>query len=183
MSVAEWLGSWWRAPQHHDAPPGAASDTIRALRVLVAAAVLVPVLLFVAAALEDRSVVLQRAEDDDGLKTVALLHEQAANLFGGHEIILDTIVNRVRGLDWDKIEASRDLLRDLEAMDNRLDDNSAILLVDANEGVRATTVRVTDPASALAADHECFDALKRGLTITCISEPSVDPVTKRNQFS
>src|SRR5690242_13630012 len=112
-------------------PPANQNATIRALWVLTATAVIIPLLLFVAAALEDRSVVLWRAEQDDGVKTIALLHEQAANLLSGHEIILDTIVGRVRGLDWGDIEASHGLLHELEDMDNRLDEASEILLVDS----------------------------------------------------
>src|SRR5471030_2726686 len=82
------------------------NETVRALWVVAAAAVLIPVLLFGGAALEDRSAVLRRAEHD-GRKTVALLHEQAANLLSGHEIILDTIVERVRGHDWETLKRPR----------------------------------------------------------------------------
>jgi signal transduction histidine kinase len=155
------------------------NETIRALWVVAAAAVLIPVLLFGGAALEDRSAVLHRAEHD-GRKTLALLHEQAANLLSGHEIILDTIVERVRGHDWEAIEASPDLLNDLENMDNRLDDASAILLVDQAGNVRATTLAAKGRA---APDHDCFLALSAGKSTTCVTQPYIDAASGSNLFS
>ena len=158
------------------------NETVRALWVVAAAAVLIPVLLFGGAALEDRSAVLRRAEHD-GRKTVALLHEQAANLLSGHEIILDTIVERVLGHDWETLEASQDLLGDLESMDNRLDDASAILLVDQAGNVRATTLTAQGRAVGAAPDRECFLALSEGRSTTCITQPYIEPTSGRNLFS
>src|SRR5690242_13407234 len=88
-----------------------ADGTLRATWALAAVAVLMPLLLFAAAAFVDRAAVLRRAEDD-GRKTLALLHEQAANLLSGHEIVLDSVIARIRGLSWEAIASSPDLLRD-----------------------------------------------------------------------
>jgi len=157
-------------------------ETVHALRVLTAAVVLLPVLLFGVAAFVDRSAVLRRAEGD-GRKRVALLHEQAANLFGGYEIILDTIVERVRKLSWDAIASSQDLLPDLEAMDKRLDETSEILLVDADGRVRATTVHGEVSAAMLLADHDCFLSLRERNSGTCISQPYTNVGTGQHLFS
>jgi signal transduction histidine kinase/CheY-like chemotaxis protein len=156
--------------------------TVHALRVLMATVVLLPVLLFAVATFEDRSAVLQRAEAD-GRKTVALLHEQAANLFGGHDIILDSIIERVRTLNWDEIASSRNLLRDLETTDNRLDDVSDILLIDADFRVRATTAHSDSSAVTLLEDHDCFLWLREHDSGTCISRPYFDPAIGHNLFS
>src|SRR5450432_1199427 len=115
------------------------SESIRALRRLTFLVLLIPVVFFAAAAWKDRSAILKTAESD-GVKVVALFHEQAGNLFAGHQIILDMIVGRVSGLDWDTIEARPGLLDELEAVDNRLDGASEILLVDTSRRVRVTTV-------------------------------------------
>ena len=96
--------------------------TVHALRVLMATVVLLPVLLFAVATYVDHSAVLRRAEAD-GRKTVALLHEQAANLFGGHDIILDSIIERVRGLSWEQIASSRESGCGPRGTDNRLDES------------------------------------------------------------
>jgi signal transduction histidine kinase len=160
----------------------APGETVHALRVLTATVVLLPVLLFGVAAFLDRSAILRRAEDD-GRKTVALLHEQAANLFGGHEIILDTIVERVRGRSWESITSSQDLLRDLEAMDNRLDEVSDILIVDADGAVRATTAHDKASAAMPLVDHDCFLALRDHNPGTCISRPYIDAAIGHSLFS
>jgi signal transduction histidine kinase/CheY-like chemotaxis protein len=159
-----------------------AGETAHALRVLTATVVLLPILLFVVAAFVDRSAVLRRAQED-GRKTVALLHEQAANLYGGHEIILDTIVERVRNLSWDAIASSENLLRDLETMDNRLDEVSEIVLADVDARVRLTTVHGATAAAMLLADRECFLWLGKGNPGTCISHPYIDAETGGHLFS
>jgi signal transduction histidine kinase/CheY-like chemotaxis protein len=160
----------------------APDKTVHALWVLTAIVVLLPILLFGVATLVDRSAILQRAEDDGG-KTVALLHEQAANLFSGHEIILDTIVERVRARSWDEITSSQDLLRDLETMDNRLDEVSEILLVDADSRVRATTAHNEPTVQLLAADHDCFITLHQENPATCISRAYFDSAIGHSIFS
>ena len=156
--------------------------TVHALHVLMATVVLLPVLLFGVATYVDQSEVLRRAEAD-GRKTVALLHEQAANLFGGHDIILDSIIERVRALSWDEIASSRNLLHDLEATDNRLDEVSDILLIDADFRVRATTAHSDPPAVTLLEDHDCFLRLREHDAGTCISRPYFDPAIGHNIFS
>jgi hypothetical protein len=113
--------------------------TIRVLRGLSVVALLFPALLFAAAAWKDRLTILETAEDG-GVKIAALFHEQAGNLFTGHEMILDMIVHRMQGRDWEALQPLTDLLQDLEVMDRRLDGASEILLVDPEGRIRATTV-------------------------------------------
>ena len=72
-----------------DGPRG----TIRVLCRLTVVALLFPALLFAAAAWKDLLTILANAEND-GIKIVALFHEQAGNLLTGHEMILDMIVHR-----------------------------------------------------------------------------------------
>jgi signal transduction histidine kinase/CheY-like chemotaxis protein len=177
VGARPWQGASSHAPEILAKVP---SGTVRALWILTTTVVLVPVLLFGAAALLDRSAVLQRAEHD-GRKTLALLHEQAANQLSGHEIILDAIVDRVNGQGWDAIGASRNLLRDLESMDKRLDDATEILLVDDTGRVRATTVH--GPGPPPVPDVGCFTALRDGNGSTCVSAPHLEPVTGRRLFS
>src|SRR5471030_1715467 len=157
-------------------------ETVHALRVLTATVVLLPVLLFGVATFVDRAAILRRAVED-GRKTVALLHEQAANLFGGHEIILDTIVERVRARSWESITSSQDLLPDLEAMDNRLDEVSDILIVDGDSAVRATTAHDKASAEMPLVDHDCFLSLREHNPGTCISQPYIDAAIGHGLFS
>ena len=160
-----------------------ASGTVRVLRILTLLAFLLPALLFAAAAWKDRSTILESAEDD-GVKIAALFREQAANLFSGHEVILDMIVDRVGGRDWDTIQSpTEDLLRELEVMDLRLDDESAIVVVDAAGKLRATTVHVQSDEPLPAADAYCFQALRAKAVESCISQPHTDPGSGRYLFT
>jgi signal transduction histidine kinase/ActR/RegA family two-component response regulator len=159
-----------------------ASETVRVLRRLTFLVLLIPILCFAAAAWKDRSAILQTAESD-GVKIVALLHEQAENLFAGHQIILDMIVDRVKGLDWDTVQARSDLLHELEVMDRRLDGASEILLVDASGRVRATTVHTEANELLPPADRRCFLVLSRNEVESCISQPYADPSAGHYMFS
>ena len=156
--------------------------TIRVLRRLTLVALLFPALLFAAAAWKDRLSILGNAEDGGG-KIAALFHEQAGNLFTGHEMILDMIVHRMQGHDWGAIDPVTDLLRELEVMDRRLDGASEILLVDAAGQVRATTAPGRSDEPPPAADHDCFLALSRHEVEVCISQPRTDSASGHYLFS
>jgi signal transduction histidine kinase/CheY-like chemotaxis protein len=159
-----------------------ASGTVRVLRWLTLLAFLLPALLFAAAAWKDRATILE-TDEDDGVRIAALFREQAKNLFTGHEVILDMIVDRAGGRDWDAIQSPADLLRELELMDRRLDDESAIVVVDATGKLRATTVHVQPNEPPPAADPACFLELSRNEVETCISQPRTDPVSGRFLFT
>jgi signal transduction histidine kinase/ActR/RegA family two-component response regulator len=156
--------------------------TVRVLRWLILVGLLLPVLLFAAAGWWNRSALLEDVEGD-GVRLVALFREQAGNLLAGHEIILDMVVDRVRGRDLDTIQSSTDLLRELEVMDRRLDGESEILLVDATGAVRATTVDVRPDRPPPAVERNCFVALSKNGVESCISQPRTDPESGHFLFS
>jgi hypothetical protein len=137
--------------------------------------------LFALAAWKDRSDILEGAERD-GIKIATVFREQVGNLFAGHEIILDMVAERLQGREWETIE-STDLLRELEAMDRRLDDASEVLLVDAKGAVRATTAHVQSYQPPPAPDKECFVALSKSETESCISQAHTDPRSGNDLFS
>jgi signal transduction histidine kinase len=159
-----------------------ASGTVKALRRLIFAALIIPALLFVAAVSWDRSVILRDAEED-ALKLIAVFQGQAENLFKGHNLILDLVVARLKDQDWDKIELTPGLLHELETVDMMLDDTSAILVVDAAGKTRATTLHSTDNEPLPSGDRTCFLALQRGDMATCVSEPYVERESGSHLFS
>jgi two-component system NtrC family sensor kinase len=148
----------------------------------MAFAVAVPMLLFAVAALEDRSVVLTRADEDAG-RILALMHEQAVYLIDGHETILNAVVERFQGLDWMQIESSHDLLSDLEKMDGGLDDASAIVLIDAEGRVRLTTAPSGADSQLSGVDRNCFRALRDGVSASCVTEPFIEAASHQILFS
>src|ERR1700730_10853501 len=99
------------------------SGTVQMLRWFTYAGLLIPILLFAGAAGKDRVAILDAAEDEGG-KMVALVHEQAVNLFTGHEIILNMIVDRMRDRDWSTVQDPTEILHELEEIDLRLDHTS-----------------------------------------------------------
>jgi hypothetical protein len=156
------------------------SGTVRVLRWVAVFGLLLPVFLVAVAAWIEHSNILASAERD-GTKIVALFREQAANLFSGHEIILDMVVNRMRDRNRDK--QFTDVLHELEIMDRRLDDASEILLVDAAGGVLASTNHVRRDLPPFAPDRKCFLALSKNEVATCISQPHNDARSGVQLFS
>ena len=116
------------------------SGTIRALRILIIAAFIVPTLIFATIAWRDRQAILA-GEERDAVKLLAVFHEQADNLFKGHRIILDLSWSACAIGIGTRCRDSPEILRELESIDKMLDDTSAILLVDATGHTRATTLR------------------------------------------
>ena len=168
------------------------SGAVRVLRWVGVFGLLLPVFLLAVATWIEYANILASAERD-GTKIVALFREQASNLFSGHEIILDVVVNRMHDRNRDKLQFT-DILNELEVMDRRLDDASEILLVDAAGAVLASTNHVAAAdqgplvASGLgpppsAPDRKCFLALSKNETATCISQPHNDPRSGLQLFS
>ena len=112
---------------------------------------------------------------------VALVPEQALNLFTGHETILDMIVDRLKGRDWSAIRDLTDLLHQLEFIDRGLDDVSEILVVDATGALQATTAHAD--VNTPTVNHSCFLALSRNEVKSCISQSHVDPGSRQFVFS
>ena len=156
------------------------SKTGQLLRRLTFVGLLAPVLLFAAAAWNDRVATLAHAEGD-GVKMVALVREQALNLFTGHETILDMIVDRLKGRDWSAIGDLTDLLHQLEFIDRGLDDVSEILVVDATGTLQATTAHAH--VNRITVNQPCFLALSRNEVKSCISQSHVDRGSGQFVFS
>src|SRR3978361_1418444 len=158
------------------------TGTVCVLQRLTVIGLLLPFLLFAGAAWNDRDTLLQGTEKDS-IKIVALFREQVGNLFSGHELLLDLTVARVRSLDWGTIRSSKDLLDEIEVVDRLLDGVSEILLVDADGRMGATTIPVRANEPPPAADPQCFMALSRNESQSCISQPHTNPESGHFLFS
>ncbi|MBV1798600.1 hypothetical protein [Siccirubricoccus sp. G192] len=101
----------------------------------MAAALLVPAVVFGAAAWWNRAEVLREGTDRIE-RTAAIMHEQAAKIFDTADLVLGRVDDRVRHLDWDAISApeTSTFLRTLEAPRDQL---VSIWITDAAGIVRA----------------------------------------------
>jgi signal transduction histidine kinase/ActR/RegA family two-component response regulator len=156
--------------------------TIGVLRRITIVGLILPFLLFAAAAWNDYKII-SAGVAQDGAKTVALFREQVGNLFSGHQLLLDMTVDRIRGLDWETIQSSKDILNEIEVVDRLLDGVSEILLVDATGRVRTTTIHVQANEPAPVADQNCFKMLSRGELGSCISRPHTNSESGHFLFS
>jgi signal transduction histidine kinase/CheY-like chemotaxis protein len=158
------------------------SGTIRVLRRLTLVGLILPFLLFAAAAWHDYRFIREDVEKD-GAKIVALFKEQVGNLFTGHQLLLDMTVDRVRGLDWETIQSSKDLLNEIVVVDRLLDGVSEILLVDEAGRVRATTMPAHPKGWPAGADPYCFTTLSNNELASCIGQPHTSSESGHFLFS
>jgi hypothetical protein len=157
------------------------SGTVRVLRWVSVIGLLLPVFLLTVVAWIEHTNILTSAERD-GTKIVDLFREQAGNLFTGHELILDMVVNRMQDRNKDKTQFAN-ILRELEVMDRRLDDASEILLVDAGGAVLASTADLRPNQPPPTPDQKCFLALSKNEAASCIGQPHDDPRSGDKLFS
>jgi two-component system NtrC family sensor kinase len=122
------------------------------LRLLLAAAFAVPLLLLALAALQNWRLVRVQAEQRVRIEA-GQLHEHALSALETYSLVLAWIDDRIRGLDWRQIEQSRelhDLLSDIEA----LPPIGAVAIIDASGHIRASG----HPLAAMRADASQLDA-------------------------
>jgi signal transduction histidine kinase/ActR/RegA family two-component response regulator len=111
------------------------------LRVLLALSVLAPTLLFGVAAWRDRAHVL-RAAENRAAKAADILHEHALTVFETQRLVIARVGDRIRGMGWKDIAASRDLHD---------------FLVDLQRGLpQIESVFLTDPDGFIAASSRAF---------------------------
>lgn len=117
-------------------PRSALSITsVRLHRLLLVASLLVPAVVFVAAAWWNRSEVV-RENTETIARTAAVLHEHARKVFDTVELALARVDDRVRTMSWDDISSQETnaFLRNLKAP---LEHAVSIWVTDAEGYVRA----------------------------------------------
>jgi len=130
------------------AVPNRNGDAITPLRILLVAAIVVPIVLFAAAsALTYRSIVATANSRTAQLTEVA--SEHTAKVFETSELVLDRIADRVAGLSWDNIRRSSDLHEFLREMKKSLPQANAIGLIDSDGRVANTDYQFPPPPVAV----------------------------------
>jgi signal transduction histidine kinase len=151
-------------------------SSIRWLRLLLVASVVVPVFLFCGAAWENRLQVIHEAELSTR-KTVAGLHEHAEKVFETQELVLVQIERRLRGMSWDEIAHSEALHRELQEIERRFPQIFAIWLSDPAGVTRAGSRLFPMPPSP-AGDREYFLAHKDADIGVFVGRPIVSRLLK-----
>ena len=119
---------------------------------------MIPLLLFVVVAAQDRQIILREAERDVSDRA-DIFYEHARKVFETHELIAEAIDGRIRSMSWDEIATSRslhDYLRELQA---RYPQVQGLWLVDPSGRLRSSSRIFPSPEVNLA-DRDYFIALR-----------------------
>jgi signal transduction histidine kinase len=122
------------------------------LRLLLVAALAVPLLLLTFAAWQNFRLVQLEAKQRVAIEA-GQLHEHAVSAIETYALILAWVDDRIRGLDWDRIEHDSELHRFLSNLET-LPQIGAVLVIDTQGQIRASG----SPFPAAAADASNRDA-------------------------
>jgi two-component system, NtrC family, sensor kinase len=125
-------------------PAERSRSTLGVLHLLVAAAIVVPALLFAAAAWQNRGQVLGSAEGSVR-KTSAILHEHALKVIETHELLMAEIDQAIKGKDWATIERSPEIAELLQRLRRDFAQVLSLWLVDGEGRVRLSSTRQGAP--------------------------------------
>ncbi|WP_448202532.1 ATP-binding protein [Azospirillum sp. sgz302134] len=154
---------------------------LRLLRVLLAASVLVPTLLFAGIAWRDYQAVVAQTERNMH-KTLQVLHEHMLKVFDTVEQVLDRVDERTRGMEWDEIARSEALSIYLKTLSDELPQLAVLGMADAEGRVRALSESLPRNPRSIA-DREYFRVLKERDTGIFIGEPIIGNSTGTRQFN
>src|SRR5271155_319189 len=148
-------------------------------RLLLVAALAVPVLLLTLAAWQNFRLVQLEAERRVAIEA-GQLHEHALSAIETYALILAWIDDRIRGLDWDRIEHDGELHRFLSNLES-LPQIGAVLLVDADGQVRASG-HPFPAAAADVANRDAFVVQRNRSAGVFIGREHTDPTTPLSDF-
>ncbi|WP_051341263.1 hybrid sensor histidine kinase/response regulator [Azospirillum halopraeferens] len=162
-------------------PPAGTAGSVRALRLLLAACMVVPLLLFALIAWNSHALTV--AETERGIrKTTLVLHEHALKVFETLEGTLDRIDERLDGVDWATIAESRDVHEMLRAFDSSMPQLGSLALVDPQGRIVASSRRY--PAVSVdVSDREYIRALRNGDGAYTVSEAIHGRISGDPQFN
>ena len=154
------------------------SDTLRPLKLLLAAVIVLPLAFYAGAAwlnyqwsFEDAQAQLARTTD--------AVHEHALKVFQTNELVLDRIAERFGDFDWTKI-ASDPAVRDyLKQLADDVPHVAVLGFVAPDRRISATNL---DLPPTLAAQHDFLRIPRQGDPDLFVSELSIGKSTKQPQF-
>ncbi|KAA2236124.1 hybrid sensor histidine kinase/response regulator [Salinarimonas soli] len=169
------------ARQPDIAPDALSGGRANGFALLWAGAVVIPLLLFLAAAGMAWTGVESEARARL-LRTVDMLHEHALRSFETQETALEAIDERIRGLSWDEIAGSRDVQSFLAALDRRSQPSGGIAIVGPDARLRALSGGFPAPPVDLS-DRAYVQAHRAGEPGTHVGEVIVSRPSNATVFS
>lgn len=154
-------------------------SSVRLHRLLLVASLLVPVVVFTAAAALNRAEVLRENEETIA-RTTAILHEHARKVFDTVDLVIGRVEDRTQGMSWDEISA-QGLSVFLLRLKVPLEQAVSIWITDATGLVRAGS-QPWD-RNATIAEREWFQAQRGRDAGTFISAPFQGKATGAASFA
>ena len=161
--------------------PAIQSDKIRPYKILVAASVIVPLVLFSIIMWQDYRTVVQTTKQEV-LRTTEMFQQHALNVFETHQLVAERVSDRLRGMSWDEIERSGEIRTDLGRICDVYPQVMAIWLADASGVVRNASKPL--PSSPVRVDdRDYFRALREADVGVFIGQIVTGHVTKILDFN
>jgi signal transduction histidine kinase len=148
-------------------------------RLLLVAALAVPLLLLTFAAWQNFRLVQLEAKQRVTIET-GQLHEHALSAIETYALILAWIDDRIRGLDWDRIESDGEFHRFLSNLET-LPQIGAVLVIDPQGQIRASGSSFP-PAAADASNRDAFVAQRDRDAGIFIGREHTDQLTRLSDF-
>ena len=127
---------------------------------LIAAAILLPIVLFGLAAWQSYDATLRDAEGRVE-RTARILEEHAIKVFETHRLVIQQVEGRLRFVDWSKPEDQLDLHAMLKSLEAELDQVATITVTDAKGGFLASGRRYPADPSISFVDRDYWKALSQ----------------------
>jgi signal transduction histidine kinase len=115
-----------------ESPLSAQTIMLRRLKIALFGAVILPALLLIAGAWDERTQLL-RAAEGDAVATVTALREHAFKAIESHELLIRELDSRIQDMNWEQIRASSaPLSAEIRAMHAGMPEVSAMAVTDAD---------------------------------------------------
>jgi signal transduction histidine kinase/CheY-like chemotaxis protein len=154
------------------------SDTLRPLKLLLAAVIILPLAFYAGAAwlnyqwsFEDAQAQLARTTD--------AVHEHALKVFQTNELVLDRVAERFGNLDWAQVATDPAVHDYLKQLADDVPHVAVLGFVAPDRRISATNLGLPP---ALAAQHDFLRIPRQGEPDLFVSELSIGKSTKQQQF-
>lgn len=154
---------------------------IRFHRISVAASLVVPALLFVFVAWQDYKSIM-RSTEHDVQRTTEIFRHHALNVFETNELAAEAVNSRIKGLNWDEIERSREIHLYLKKLQEKYPQVQGIWLADADGRLRNSSQSLPE-APVNVADRDYFRALRQADIGTFVGQIITGRVLKVLSFN